>query len=129
VNEPLRTGNPVHELRETGQRQGVEELCSDVTEVLSGLVAWHVSAANWQLIDVALTRLDSALASQDAHEIADVLGILELLGPMRVTTRIDDTVAEPTPPPVQERVNELIHHLTLDDVAQQTGPDDRCADR
>ncbi|WP_049556709.1 CATRA system-associated protein [Nonomuraea sp. SBT364] len=68
---------------------------------------WELPEPWWPDVGAAVDRL---AASPDVS--AD-LGHLELAGPMRIASRFPDRPVTPMPEQIRERVNELIHSLSV----------------
>jgi hypothetical protein len=81
----------------------------DTLDVLQDVLRWELSPARWAGIVAILDAMAADPADQDV--IAEGTTQLELAGPVRIT-RIGATPTQPPPPPVRERVNELIHQLS-----------------
>ncbi|WP_327580926.1 hypothetical protein OHA25_33580 [Nonomuraea sp. NBC_00507] len=84
-------------------------LHGEAVELLrDALTWWTLPAAAWVDVEVVVGRLESS------GDVAVELGHLELAGPMRISTWYGDQPVVPMPEELRERVNELIHTLTLD---------------
>jgi hypothetical protein len=97
-------GNPMSDSATARIRQ-------DALEVLRALLRLELSAARWEGVGAILDALDAGLELGDIEMVTGATIRLGEVGPVRVT-RIGGTSGEPPPPPVRERVNELISKLS-----------------
>jgi hypothetical protein len=82
---------------------------------------WRLPAARWAGIPPILQSLADALDAGDWDGAAEAARQLDLVGTVRIT-RIGTPPSEPAPPPVRERINQLIHRLSGgQDAARDTG--------
>ncbi|HEX3959469.1 MAG TPA: CATRA system-associated protein [Trebonia sp.] len=114
-------------------RAAVERVRLDAGSVIADIGEWELPVARWSDVEGLLAALSLALDAGDLAAAADVISRLELSGPVRSRTRIGQAPAGPPPPPVRERLNQLVHQLTVpaaipgdedetDESQQQVGP-------
>jgi CATRA-Associated Small Protein len=91
----------------------VEELEDDAADVLSDALEWTLTPARWQGVQDVVARLEAALAAGDRDALRAAVCDLELLGPVRGASARSAPQREPgpTPGPLRERINELIHQI------------------
>jgi CATRA-Associated Small Protein len=92
--------------------------------LLREVLVWRLAGDRWHIVDQAVRSLAAALAAGEPDAFREVLYDLELAGPIRVV-RIEDAEILPPPPPVRERINQLVHTL---EGAGGSGEDDGSAD-
>ena len=90
---------------------GSAQIQEDALNVLRDVLLWELSPARWEGIAGVLEALAADLELGDLGTLAEATIELELAGPVRIT-RIGATPTEPPPPPVRERINQLIHSLS-----------------
>ena len=98
------------------------ELRSDLLDVLDDLPLWRLAPLRWQQVYALLGTISEALLGKDFPALRDVVGELELTGPVR-TTRIGAAPNEPPPQDVQERLNHLKHQVRSLDGSVGQGPE------
>ena len=91
--------------------EDLEEVRLDGLSVLQDMLSWRLSTARWDAIAGSVEALATYLDLGDLAGARDIVIQLELAGPVRIT-RIGAVPSQPPPPPVRERVNQLIHRLT-----------------
>jgi hypothetical protein len=79
----------------------------DIAEDIS---VWRLTEARWEEIGRVLDTIALAAQSGDREAFLISVSDLELLGPIRAT-RIGSTPTVPTPAPVRDRINVLVHTL------------------
>ncbi len=92
----------------------------DALDVLRDALVWRLTDGRWRVVGQAVEVLASALDAGDTAAFRKAVYDLELAGPVRAA-RFEDPPTVPTPDPVRERVNELIH--TLDGSRPVVGQD------
>ncbi len=90
---------------------GLEEVRQDAVSVLQDMLSWRLSTARWDSIAGSVEALATYLDLGDLAAARDIVIQLELAGPVRIT-RIGALPSQPPPPPVRDRVNQLIHRLS-----------------
>lgn len=91
--------------------EDLEEVRQDAVSVLQDMLGWRLSTARWDAIAGSVEALATYLDVGDLAAAQDIVIQLELAGPVRIT-RIGAVPSQPPPPPVRERVNQLIHRLS-----------------
>ncbi len=104
-------------------RPAIERIRRDAGSLLADIGAWQLPAARWADVEGLLAALSLALDAGDLAAAADVVSRLELSGPVRSRTRIGQVPAGPPPPPVRERLNQLVHQLAVSAAAPGDGRD------
>jgi hypothetical protein len=97
-----------------------EEIRASAVAVLRHILRWELTEVRWNQVTETIDIAIAADASGDMDALQEATIQLEAAGPVRVT-RIGATPQVPPPPPVRERVNNLIHALGED-------PDSRSED-
>lgn len=88
------------------------EIRAEAETALRYAMAWELTSEHWaefaEIVEIAI----AAHAADDVDAFAQAVGHLELVGPLRVGSRIGlDAPCEPPPGPVRERVDHLIRVL------------------
>jgi hypothetical protein len=81
----------------------------DALEALLDASQWDLSEVRWVAIEQILKAMQEALTNGDLDAFVAATTDLELAGPFRIT-RIGAGPVKP-PPPVRERLNQLVHAL------------------
>lgn len=92
--------------------EDLEEVRQDAVSVLQDMLSWRLSAARWDAIAGSVEALATYLDLGDLAAARDIVIQLELAGPVRIT-RIGALPSQPPPPPVRERINHLIHRMSV----------------
>jgi hypothetical protein len=83
----------------------------DALELLRQSLRWKLPAARWEGVGAIFDALEAGLALADDDMVTSATIRLGEAGPARII-KIGTTSDEPPPPPVRERVNELISRLS-----------------
>ncbi len=89
--------------------QTVSEALDDAGAALRSAARWDLTPDAWSRVAVVIERLAGALATHEVAAIDEAVAELELAGPVRVATRIGDS--QSVPPPIRERINELVEQI------------------
>jgi hypothetical protein len=102
----------------------VEEDRQDAVDVLHDALEWNLVPDRWRLVEQAVGELTVALAAGDEPGFRRAVSDVELAGPVRAVTARTPPKADPgpTPTPLRERINELIHQLG-DSPVESSPPD------
>ena len=91
--------------------QEAEQIRADASDVLRLAGSWELPPGRWaefaEILEVAI----AAHAAADGQALGQAVAHLEQLGPMRVARIGGDSLREPPPGPVRERVDYLIRAL------------------
>jgi hypothetical protein len=88
----------------------VTEVRASALDVVSDALEWRLADARWLAIEQILGAMAVALQDSDLETLAVATADLELAGPLRIT-RIGTIPVVPPPPPVRDRLNQLVHSL------------------
>jgi hypothetical protein len=98
ASEPHETGEP--------------DARAEALDVLTEVPDWQLTPERWERVEQLLDRISDALHDRDDDGLWAATANLELVGPMRITTRLGDVApGEPPPEPVRDRIVRLVHHL------------------
>ena len=89
-----------------------DEQAREAAAVLRHVADWELAPSRWDLVDGLLDAMEAALDSGDAEALAAATADLELAGPVRIV-RIGSSQPSAAPPLIRERVNQLIHNLSM----------------
>jgi len=95
------------------------QIRADALIIVRHALKWEVPLARWQVIAEILAALAAALDAADLDAVAEATIQLELAAPVRIT-KIGAS-SQPPPPPVRERLNELVYRLSDQDEAEDDG--------
>jgi hypothetical protein len=113
----------------TGSPKTAGSLAEDALEVLRDIDEWQLPEERWADIGELVESLTEALAAGDHDGVRKATAALEVAAPVR-TTRIGAKPRVPSPEPIRERVNRLVHALepprtTVQDNSSPERNDDR----
>jgi hypothetical protein len=91
--------------------EDLPEVRQDALSVLRDMLGWRLSTPRWEGIADSVEALAACLDLGDLAAAREIVIRLELAGPVRIT-RIGAVPAQPPPPWVRDRVNQLIHQLS-----------------
>jgi hypothetical protein len=81
-------------------------------DVLTDVLEWRLAEERWARVTEIVQTLDNALSTGDLVALEAATVDLELAGPVRII-RVGATPQIPAPPPVRERINRMVHSLTV----------------
>ena len=84
----------------------------DALTVLAELLRWELPATRWSEVEKTLDALNAGLDLDDLDMLAEATIALEQAGPVRIKRIGEGAPREPAPPPVRERIGDLIVRLT-----------------
>jgi hypothetical protein len=90
-----------------------EQITADALTVVRHIGTWEVPSARWDVIATTLAALAAALDAGNLDSVEEATIQLELSAPERLI-KIGAPV-QPPPPPVRERLNELVQRLSGQD--------------
>ena len=102
--DPLDAPSP---RRDSGD---VFDVRAEALDVISDALQWRLADARWQAVEQVLVAMDAALTAGDLAALAAATADLELAGPLRIT-RIGTPPVLPPPPPIRDRLNQLVYSL------------------
>jgi hypothetical protein len=76
--------------------------------LLDQVRAWRTTDEHWLRVASRIDDLAAALTAADQPAITKATIALELISPLKVA-RVGDDKLEEAPPPVRERLNQLVH--------------------
>jgi hypothetical protein len=86
------------------------EIRRDAVSVLENVLGWELAPARWDRLAETIDIAGAAEAAGDLNALREATIQLELSGPVWVI-RIGSPSTVPPPPPLRERVTDLIHSL------------------
>jgi hypothetical protein len=93
-----------------GAVSGTEDIRADAVETLTDLAGVELDALRWQLADVEVAAAERAVADDDDSGLRAAVSELELLGPVRRSSKVGRDAVE-MPPNLRDRVIALIARL------------------
>lgn len=98
----------------------VFDVRAEALGVISDALRWRLADARWQVVEQVVAAMAGALAAGDLKALTAATADLELAGPVRIT-RIGAMPIVPPPPPVRDRLNQLVHSLGGTPAVQDDG--------
>jgi hypothetical protein len=98
-----------------------ENVRAEVLDVIQDVLEWQLAEARWPAIEHILMAMDAACRMGDQEGLETATVDLELAGPLRIT-RIGATPIIPAPPPIRNRLNQLVFALGGTTLAAQPQP-------
>jgi hypothetical protein len=113
--------DPLDEPSPRRDSDDVFDVRAEALDVISDALQWRLADARWQAIEQVLVVMEAALTTGDVAVLEAATADLELAGPLRIT-RIGTPPVVPPPPPIRDRLNQLVYSLGGFPAAKQEEP-------